>query len=131
MDYKAELDEAIRRNKTYKYNMYKLYALFWEIFSKAMQNKIGSRLDYDSSVYNNPIALLQAIRQHSSNYQETRYKMVFVLVILRSTLTSRQNDGEGLQDYTRQFNISTEILEYHLGGPLILEIYFKTMELYD
>ena len=57
--------------------------------------------------------------------------MVFVLGVLRFTLTSRQNDGEGLQDYTRQFNMSTEILEYHLGGPLILEKYVNTTEGYN
>ena len=75
MYYKAELDEAIRRNKTYKYNMYKLYALFWEIFSKAMQNKIGSRLDYDSLVHNNIIELVQGIKEQLLKYQETRYVM--------------------------------------------------------
>ena len=29
MDYKAELDESMRRKRKYKENMYKLYALLW------------------------------------------------------------------------------------------------------
>ena len=49
----------------------------------------------------------------------------------QSTLTSRQNDGYCLQYYTRLFKMSTEILESHLGGPLILENDVKTMEIYD
>ena len=38
---------------------------------------------------------------------------------------------KSLQDYTRKFYISTEILESHLGGPLILEKYLKNMEEYE
>ena len=49
----------------------------------------------------------------------------------QSTLTSRQNDGYCLQYYTRLFKMSTEILESHLGGPLILEKYVRTMEGYN
>ena len=50
---------------------------------------------------------------------------------LWSTFTSRQKLGESLQDYTRQFNISTEILESYLVGSLILDKYVKTIEVYN
>jgi hypothetical protein len=47
-------------------------------------------------------------------------------------LLARQKEGESLQDYTRQFKMSTEILEFHLGGPIILGKYVKTsMNGYD
>jgi hypothetical protein len=36
----------------------------------------------------------------------------------RLLFTSEQKDGESLQDYTRRFKTSTEILESHLGGLL-------------
>jgi hypothetical protein len=49
----------------------------------------------------------------------------------RSLFTSKRKDGESLQDYTRRFKTSTEILESHLGGPLILEKYVRTMTGYD
>ena len=42
MEYKAELDEAARRNRIYKDNMFKLYALSWKLCAKAMKNKIVS-----------------------------------------------------------------------------------------
>jgi hypothetical protein len=54
MEYKAELDESMRRKRTYEDNTFKAYALLWKRCAKAMQNKIVSRSDYDSSVvYNN------------------------------------------------------------------------------
>jgi hypothetical protein len=52
--------------------MFKAYALLWERCAKAMQDKIASRSHYDNVVYNDPIALLRAIKEHSLNYQDTR-----------------------------------------------------------
>ena len=63
MDYKADLDEAMRLKITYLKNTYKTYALLWEKCAKAIKNKISSRLDYYSSIYNNPIALLILIKE--------------------------------------------------------------------
>jgi hypothetical protein len=85
-----------------------------------MQNTIVSRSDYDSVVYDDPIALLRAIKEHPLNYQETRYEMSIILDAFRSVFTAKQKEGESLQDYTRQFKTLTEILESHLGGPIIL-----------
>ena len=127
MEYKAKLDEAMRRKRMYGYNRLKVYDLLWEKCAKATQNKITSRLDYNSSVYNNPIVLLRAIKDHLLNYQGMRYEMAIISDDFWSTFTSLQKDREILQDYTRKFNSSTEIVKYHLGGPLILEKYIKTM----
>jgi hypothetical protein len=96
-----------------------------------MQDKIASRSDYDNVVYNDPIALLRAIKEHSLNYQDTRCEMSIISDAFRSQFTSKQKYGESLQDYTRRFKTSTEILESHLGGPLILEKYVRTMTGYD
>mmetsp|Transcript_27248 Transcript_27248/g.38543 ORF Transcript_27248/g.38543 Transcript_27248/m.38543 type:complete len:153 (-) Transcript_27248:24-482(-) len=37
-EYKAELNETLRRIRTYRNNMYKAYALLWDRCAKAMQN---------------------------------------------------------------------------------------------
>jgi hypothetical protein len=87
MEYTAELDESMRRKRTYEDNTFKAYALLWECCAKAMQNKIVSRSDYDSVVYNDPIALLRAIKEHSLNYQETRYEMSIISDAFRSVFT--------------------------------------------
>jgi hypothetical protein len=132
MEYKAELEESIGRKRTYQDNTFKAYALLWERCAKAMQNKIASRSDYESVVYNDPISLLRAIKEHSLNYQETRYKMSIITDAFRSLFANKQKEGGSLQDYTRRFKTSTEILESHLGGPVIvLGKYVRTMENYD
>jgi hypothetical protein len=93
MEYKSELDEAMKRKRTYKDNMFKAYALLWERCAKAMQDKIALRSNYDNVVYNDPIALLRAIKEHSLNYQDTRYEMSIISDAFRSLFTSKQKDG--------------------------------------
>jgi hypothetical protein len=78
MEFRAELAESMKRTSTYVNNTYSAYALLWERCAKAMQSKIAPRSDYDSTVFNDPIALLQAIKEHSLNYQETRYEMSII-----------------------------------------------------
>jgi hypothetical protein len=96
-----------------------------------MQNKIVSRSNYAIVVYNDPISLLRAIKEHSLNHQETIYEMSIITDTFRSLFANKQKEGESLQDYTRRFKASTEILESHLRGPVILEKYVRTMENYD
>jgi hypothetical protein len=96
-----------------------------------MQNKIVQRSNYDSIVHNDPIALLRAIKEHSLNYQETRYEMSIISDPFRAVFNTKQKESESLQDYTRHYKTSKEILESHLGGPIILARYVKTMAFYN
>jgi hypothetical protein len=34
--------------------------------------------------------------------------------------TTKQKDGESLQDYTKRFHITRDVFESHIGGPMIL-----------
>jgi hypothetical protein len=129
--YKSLIDEVMRRTRSYENNTTKAYAILWERCAKAMQNKIASRTDFDTVVYDDPIALMRAIKEHSLNYQETRYEMSIILDAFRSVFTSKQQEGESLQDYTRRFKTAKEILESQLGGPLIMTKYVRTMKGFD
>ena len=131
IEYKAELDEALKRKRQYMENMYKAYTLLWEHCAKAMQNKLMSRSDDESKIYNDPITLLKAIKEHLLNYQETRYEMSIISDAFRVVFTAKQKENESLQDYTRKFKTARDILESHIGGPVILVKYVKTMNGYD
>ena len=43
-----------------------------------MQGKLEARTDYQSKIYNNPIELLKAIKEHALNYQGSRYEMAII-----------------------------------------------------
>ena len=57
-EYKAELDKAIKQSCEYKENLCKAYGFLWEKCAKLMQNKLASRSDFESDIFNNPINLL-------------------------------------------------------------------------
>jgi hypothetical protein len=84
MEYKAKLSEALHRSSIYVDNLVKSYALIWERCNTAMQSHLGQRTDYKSTVYNDPIELLQAIKELALNYQETRYEMLIIPDVFRA-----------------------------------------------
>ena len=101
-------------------NLPKVYALFWGKCSKGMQNKIEARPDFKSDIVDNPFNLLKAIKEHSTSYQENCYNMSVILDAKKTLLNIKQKEGETLQDYTKRFRIAREVLESHIGGPIVL-----------
>ena len=131
MEYKAELDEALRRKRVFVDNTYKAYAFIWERCAKAMQNKLLARADFEKEIYNNPIKLIKAIKEHALHYQENRYAMAIVVDSFITMMMMKQKEGESLVDYTRRFRTAREVLESHLGGDMLLQKYVKQMDGYD
>jgi hypothetical protein len=131
LEYKANPDEFMRRKRSYDDNLFKAYTLIWERCAKAMQNKIMARSNFEVEIYNDPIRLLNAVKEHALNYQETRYKMSIISDAFRALFTVQQKESESLQDYTGRFKTAREILESHLGGEIILTKFVRTMPKYD
>jgi hypothetical protein len=131
LEYKANLDEFMRRKRSYDDNLFKAYALIWERCAKAMQNKIMARSNFENEIYNDPIKLLNAVKEHALNYQETRYEMSIISDAFRALFNVQQKESESLQDYTRRYKTAREILESHLGGQIVLTKFVCTMPKYD
>ena len=131
IEFKADYDAYRKRVQTYDNNQTKAYALLWERCMKGMKNKIEARSDYESKIENDPIQLLKAIKEHALNYQESRYSMSIILDALRTLLGAKQKDNESLQDYTKRFRVAKEVLESHIGGPMILTKIVEAMKDYD
>ena len=62
LEFKANLQEFIKRITTYEENMFKAYAFLWKKCTKGMQNKITSRKDFETRIYNHPINCLESSR---------------------------------------------------------------------
>ena len=130
MEWQNEYKDFSKRRTLYTTNQPKAYSLLWERCAKAMQNKLSSRTDFEPSLYNNPINTLKAIKEHSLNYQETRYEMSIIADAFRATFSTKQKEGESLQDYTRRFKTARDILESHVGGPVRLTKFVKNLPKY-
>jgi hypothetical protein len=99
IEFKANYNHYCSRQQIYNNNVTKAYALFWDRCAKGMKNKIESRTDFKTKIENNPIKLLQAIKEHSLNYQEKKYNIFIILDLMKTLLTTRQKEGESLQNY--------------------------------
>ena len=97
----------------------------------AMQSKIESGKDYESEIYNDPIKLINAIKEHALHYEESRYEMIIILDTIKAFINCRQKENEGLQDYSRRFKVAREVLKSHLGGGIVLQKFAESMDGYD
>jgi hypothetical protein len=48
LEYKANLDEYMRKKRSYGDNLFKAYALIWQRCAKAMQNKVMARANFET-----------------------------------------------------------------------------------
>ena len=115
LEFKAKLDEAMKREKKYNSNFHKAYTDLWERYSKAMKLKIESQAGYETTICNNPIKLLEAIKEHSLNYEESRYDMRIIVDAFNAYFNCKQKEKESLQDYTKCFKTARDVLHSHLG----------------
>jgi hypothetical protein len=131
IEFKAKFDAYMKREQALETNMTKAYAFLWSQCSKAMQNKIEGRSEFISEIKGDPIKLMKAIKQHSLHYQDRKYEMAIVYDALRTMINLRQRENESLQEYTKRFKTSQEVMELHLGGCIELPKYMAQMKEYD
>ena len=131
IDYGRESDSWTKRTTQYEENSSNAYGLIWGRCVKLLKQKIETRKDFKTNILRNPINLLTAIREHSMNYEETKYNMEIVFNSMRAWVNCRQKPGESLIDYTRRFTTARELLESHMGSPIILYKLVEADPIYD
>ena len=104
-------------NESYQYqdNKAAAAALLWNQCSNIMKAKIQSRKDYDTELKDNPIKLLQAIKQHAMSFESTQYRMKTICDAMKTVLNSRQRDDEHGIDYLKRFKASKDVFYSHVG----------------
>jgi hypothetical protein len=125
--FKAEIAQYVKRKDSYRSNMSKAYGLLWQQCTKAMQNKINSRSDYNTKIKNDAIELLNAIEEHALQYEDTRYSMSIVEDALRNLLMIRQKEDEDLVAYTDRFKTIRTIAVNQVGQELELTSIIKEL----
>ena len=103
----------------------------WARCNKTIQAKIEARTNYEKGIYNDPIELIKAIKEHALNYEESKYEMAIIYDALKAFVNCRQRDKELLQEYTRRFKVVRELLQSHLGGAIVLSKFFENQDNYD
>ena len=130
MKYKAKWDATIKRETTFESNKTKTYLLLWERCMLSMQGQIKQQNDFKDKIYNNPINLLNKIKEQTLNYQDTRYEMEIIDNSLMHFLLIKQKDKE-LHQYMKRFKSSKQVLKLHLGSPIKFTKYINKMDTYN
>jgi hypothetical protein len=95
-----------------------------------MKNKIEARVEFKMEIESNPIELLKAIKEHALNYQEHKYDMSIINDALKTLINTKQKENESLQEYTKRFKVAQDVLQSHIGGPIILTKVVQGMDEY-
>ena len=98
LQFKADYGETQKRKIYYQENQYKAYELIWERCATATKTNIEARKDFEDGIYNDPVELLKAIKQHVLNYQESGYKLLVISDGFTTFFGTMQKDQESLQD---------------------------------
>ena len=130
MEFQSEHDAFVTRKKKYQENRGKAYAFLWSHCSKAMQQKIQSRSNYET-IENNPIELLRAIHEHSISYQENQHAMRIILDAMRGLVNIKQYEDESLIDYTARFKSARDVFKAQIGGTISLTKFMESMDGYN
>jgi hypothetical protein len=126
--YQAEIDSYVKRKDTYVSNIGNAYALIFGQCSKAMQSKIQVRLDFESEIKGNPVALLVAIQEQAMSYQEHQYEMITIADSIYNMLNIKQREEEHLLEYTTRYISAKDLMESQIGGNLILTKFVNNMK---
>ena len=122
-----EIEFAAHHEREIQYNDNKAAAsaLLWNQCANTMKAKIQSRKDYDTEIKDDPIKLLQAIKQHAMSFESTQYRMKTICDSMKTIMNLKQKEDEDGIEYLKRFKASKEVFYSHVGKtfafPSILE----------
>ena len=130
--HKEEMKQFIQRKGMLKTNLVKAYGIILGQCTKALRAKLEQRKDWEDDdrgkrVKYNTINLLKAIREITHNYQDNKYPMESIYYSIKNVFTMKQEDNEGLNEFTKRFNNAVDIMETQHGKLALLE-YLKTRD---
>ena len=118
--YEIEFAAHHEREIQYQDNKAAAAALLWNQCANTMKAKIQSRKDYDSEIKDDPIKLLQAIKQHAMSFESTQYRMKTICDSMKTIMNLKQKEDEDGIDYLKRLKASKEVFYSHVGKTLSL-----------
>ena len=113
--YEVEYTKFFERKEQYASNKVKATALLWGQCNSTMRSKIQSRTNYETDIKDNPIKLLQAIKEHALNYESTQYQTKTIIDALKSFVNLRQKEDESSIDYLKRYKATCDVFISHAG----------------
>jgi hypothetical protein len=120
--YQEELRRHLDRKDALREGLNKAYALIFANYcTKTMQSRIEEHPDYESTLKNNPIAVLEAIKTLMHGPVQAQYPLVSMTDALSRLVNAKQQESETLLDYVKCFKQLRDIAKSQLGNTILNE----------
>jgi hypothetical protein len=114
--FQAELERYLDRKDTLEQNLTKAYALIFSTYcNKTMQNRIEEHPDFETTIRDDPIELLNKIKVLMHDPIRAKYPYASLTEAMSRMLNLKKNENEGLLDYVKRFKESRDITKSHVG----------------
>ena len=75
--------------------------------------------------------MIKCIKKLSLNAQDSRYQPSIIFNLMKAFITCRQKEGESLQDYTRRFKTTRDVMVTQVSDSIELKQIMRSLEGWD
>jgi len=119
IEYQLELKCWMDRNNTLDNNLRKAYSLIFTSYcTKEMQRRVKDHIDFESTIRDDPIELLTAIRTLTHDPVRARYPFASAFDAISRAVNLKQQKHENLHDYVECAKQQCDVLKQHLGKDI-------------
>jgi hypothetical protein len=114
--FEAEVKEYLASVKLLNSNMKKAYALIHDVYcTKSMQHRIDDAVLADSSITNDPIKLLETIRDLMHETTRTKLPLASWVETAQNMITIAQRESESMAEYHKRFKEHKDMFMQTMG----------------
>jgi hypothetical protein len=118
--YQAKLKSYLDRKDTLEQNLTKAYDLIFSKYcNKTMQNRIEEHPDYENTIQDDPIELLEKFKVLMHDPIRAKYPFASLTEALIKLMNIKQLEYEGLLDYVKRFKQFRDITKSHVGTDIL------------
>jgi hypothetical protein len=115
--FEAEVKEYLASVKLLNSNMKKAYALIHDVYcTKSMQHRIDDAILADSSITNDPIKLLETIRDLMHETTRTKLPLASWVETAQNMITIAQRESESMAEYHKRFKEHKDMFMQTMGS---------------
>ena len=113
---KAELQLHLKQKSHYRTNLGKAYAFLFGQCTTCLQYRIEAKAEYESKIKDNPIKLLETIKEHSLSFDDKKKADIVIINAIMNLMTTRQRHNEDLTNYTKCLKVVSDLCKEKYGG---------------
>ena len=99
--------------------------------SKTMRHRIENHKDFESTIINDPVELLKAIKILIHDPVTSKYPFAILTEAINRFLTTKQQEGENLLDYVKRMKQQRDVMKTTLRNDMLDTFIANTAEYHD